>query len=544
MNRRLMIITAALAALSWFALLGYRDLIDPDEGRYAEISREMVASGDWLTPRLNGYKYFEKPALQYWATAAALTLGGNANGAARIWPALTGFLCALFVWFIGARLYGPQAGFAAFIITLNYPLFVAMGQILTLDMAVSAFLVVAVTALSLAQSRRAEPAPLRNWMLVAWAACALAVLSKGLIGLVLPGGAVVCYSLWQRDWALWKNLHLGKGLLLFLALTAPWFIAVSLKNPEFAPFFFIHEHFARFTSNVHQRQGAPWYFVPLLLGGTLPWLSVTLKGLFAPGFSWRGGDEQGFNAERFLWVFAVVVFAFFSKSHSKLPPYILPILPVLAILAGKRLAAQGGDRISATLMLALGLLMLGAAPWLEHFASVRTPAALFAAFRPWLIGSGLLLLLGGALAWRSDFRQPRHLAAVGLAVLLALLLPTWGYQALATTRSCRELAGAIRAKAPQATEIFAVETSDFPHSLPFYLEKTMTMVGYKGEMEMGIDAEPGNWLSSGAEFAARWQAAATPVAVLDQAVLAKYQAMGVPMLVIFESPRRIAVVKP
>jgi 4-amino-4-deoxy-L-arabinose transferase-like glycosyltransferase len=539
-----MIITAVLAALGWFGLLGYRDLIDPDEGRYAEIAREMVVTGDWLTPRLNGFKYFEKPALQYWATAVSIEFFGDSNGAARIWPALTGFLCALFVWFAGARLYGSAAGFAAFIITLNYPLFVAMGQILTLDMAVSAFMVLGVVSLALAQSRRSEPAPLRNWMLVAWGACGLAVLNKGLIGLVLPGGAVVCYSLWQRDWSLWKNLHLGKGLLLFLAITAPWFIAVSLKNPEFAPFFFIHEHFARFTSNVHQREGAPWYFVPLLLGGTLPWLAVTLKGLFAPGFSWRGGDEKGFNGERFLWVFAVVVFAFFSKSHSKLPPYILPILPVLAILAGKRLAAQGGDRISATLMLALGLLMLGAAPWLEHFASARTPAALFTAFRPWLIGSGLLLLLGATLAWRSDLRQPRALAAVGLSVLLALLLPTWGYQAMAATRSCRELAAAIRNQAPRNSEIFAVETSDFPHSLPFYLGKTMTMVGYKGEMEMGIDSEPGRWLASAPEFAARWQEAAAPVAIMDRGGFARYQQLGVPMRIIFENPRRIVVVKP
>ncbi len=544
MNRNIMIITAVLAALGWFALLGHRDLIDPDEGRYAEISREMVASGDWLTPRLNGFKYFEKPALQYWATAVSFELLGESNSAARIWPALTGFLCALFVWFTAARLYGREAGFAAFIITLNYPLFVAMGQIITLDMAVAAFMVVAVCSLTLAQSCRHEPTPLRNWMLVAWAACALAVLSKGLIGMVLPGGAVVCYSLWQRDWSLWKNLHLGKGLLLFAAITAPWFIAVSLKNPEFAPFFFIHEHFARFTSNVHQREGAVWYFVPLLLIGTLPWLAVTLKGLFSPSFSWRGGDEQGFNGERFLWVFAVLVFAFFSKSHSKLPPYILPILPVLAILAGKRLAAQGNDRISGAIMLTMGLIFLATSPWLEHFATARTPATIFANFRPWLIASGLLLLLGGGLSWRHDLRQPRYLASVGLLVLFALLLPTWGYQALATTRSCRELAEAIRTNAPQASEIFAVETSDFPHSLPFYLARTMTMVGFKGEMEMGIDADPGRWLASGPEFTARWQTTAAPVAIMNREVFAKYQHLGVPMRVIFENPRRIAVVKP
>ncbi len=539
-----MIITAILAAMVWFSLLGYRDLIDPDEGRYAEISREMVSTGDWLTPRLNGYKYFEKPALQYWATAAAFEIFGNNNAAARIWPALTGFLCALFVWFVAGRIYGNQAGFAALVITLNYPLFVAMGHILTLDMAVSAFMFLAVGALALAQCRRTEPAALRNWMLVSWAACGLAVLSKGLIGLVLPGGALVFYSLWQRDWSLWKHLHLGKGLLLFLAITAPWFVAVSLKNPEFASFFFIHEHFARFSSNVHQRQGALWYFVPLLLGGTLPWLAITLKGLFSPDFSWRGGDDKGFSAERFFWVYAVLVFAFFSVSHSKLPPYILPILPVLAILAGKQLAAQGRDRLSAGIMLGMGLLFLGAAPWLEHFASARTPPVLFAEFRPWLIGSGLLFLLGGTLAWRLDRRQPLYLAATGLTVLLALQLPSWGYQAMAASRSCRELAEAIEAKAPKASEIFAVETSDFPHSLAFYLGRTMTMVGYKGEMEMGIEDEPRGWIGTREEFRRRWLEAANPVAIMRPEVFADYRKLGLPMRVIFDNPRRVAVVKP
>ena len=544
MTRQLMIIAALLSALGWFALLGYRDLIEPDEGRYAEIPREMVASGDWLTPRLDGFKYFEKPVLQYWATAVGFELFGINNTSARLWPALTGFLCALFIWFAGRRFYGPEAGFAAFIITLNYPLFVGMGHILTLDMAVSAFLVLAVCSLALGQARRDQPAALRNWMLLAWGACALAVLTKGLIGLILPGGAVIVYSLWQRDWSLWKHLHLGKGLLLFTALTAPWFVAVSLKNPEFAPFFFIHEHFARFTSDVHDRAGAPWYFVPMVLGGTLPWLAVTLKGLCLPGFSWRGGDEKGFNGERFLWVFAAVVFAFFSVSHSKLPPYILPILPVLALFAGKQLAAQGRDRISAGIMLTMGACCLVAAPWLERLASNQIPAPLFTAFRPWLMGSGLLFILGGIMGWRGDRRRPAFLSVTGLVVLLALQLLSWGYQSMAPTRSSQAMAAAIQTAAPNPSEIFAVETSDHPQSLPFYLGRTVTIVAYKNEMAMGIDAEPAKWIATPEEFVNRWRDAERPVAIIDQDIYEKYQLRGVPMRVIFENPRRLVLVKP
>ena len=250
------LVVAALAAIIWFALLGYRDLIEPDEGRYAEIPREMVASGDWVTPRLNDFKYFEKPALQYWMTAISFKLFGESNASARLWTALIGFVCGLFIWYLGAKLFNPEAGFYGFIITISGLLFVGLGHYLTLDMGVSAFMVLGVGSLALAQSRRDDPVHVRNWMLLGWSMLAGAVLTKGLIGVVLPGGAVVLYSLWQRDWALWKNLHLFKGLLLFLLLTVPWFVAVSLANEEFAEFFFIHEHFDRYTTTAHQREGS------------------------------------------------------------------------------------------------------------------------------------------------------------------------------------------------------------------------------------------------------------------------------------------------
>src|SRR6185369_4589718 len=108
-----LILIALAFALAWFGNIGYRKLVKADEGRYAEIPREMVASGDWLTPRLNGFKYFEKPALQYWATAAAFSVFGLHDWAARLWPALTGFLGVLLVWLIGNRAFGPPVGLAS-----------------------------------------------------------------------------------------------------------------------------------------------------------------------------------------------------------------------------------------------------------------------------------------------------------------------------------------------------------------------------------------------------------------------------------------------
>ena len=281
-----------LCAVLWFGMLGQRDLFDPDEGRYAGIPAAMVDSGDWLTPRLNDFKYFEKPVLQYWGTAVAFKLFGKSNASARLWTALLGFAAALFSMLVAFRLYGGRAAIYTFLLGISYLMVVAFGHYLTLDMALSAFLVMGIGSLVIAHSSQTGEKQARNWMLAGWFALALATLTKGLVAVVLPAATVVLYSLWQRDWSLWKNLHIFKGILLFLVVTAPWFIAVSVVNPEFAEFFFIHEHFDRYTSEVHNREGPIYYFVPYLLLGVAPWLITSLRSLVTPGFKWLPDDSR------------------------------------------------------------------------------------------------------------------------------------------------------------------------------------------------------------------------------------------------------------
>ena len=241
----------------WFGTLGSRHLANPDEGRYAEIAREMVALGDWVTPRLNGFKYFEKPPLQYWATAMAYRLFGEHEWTARLWTALTGMLSALAIFYAGGRLFGREAGFYAALVLLSSFLFVLAGHINTLDMGVTCFMTLGLTGFLLAQQRTVSSREARGWMHVTWASLGLSLLSKGLIGIVLPGAVVVIYSLLQRDVRLWKRLHLRSGIPLMLLIAAPWYVAVSLKNPEFARFFFVHEHLERFLTDAHGRSH-PW----------------------------------------------------------------------------------------------------------------------------------------------------------------------------------------------------------------------------------------------------------------------------------------------
>ncbi len=244
----------AAVALLWFVNLDARRLLHPDEGRYAEIAREMAATGDWVTPRVNELKYFEKPPFQYWVTAAAYRAFGVNEWTARLWPALAGFLAVVSIGCAGYALGGAALGAYAGLALAATFMHAAISQIVTLDAGLSSFLALGFAGLVIAQRPETAAGARRTWMWVAWAALAGATLSKGLIGVVLPGGALVVYTALTRDFALWRRLHLASGLALYLALTAPWFVAVARANDEFLRFFFVHEHFERFLTTGHERR--------------------------------------------------------------------------------------------------------------------------------------------------------------------------------------------------------------------------------------------------------------------------------------------------
>jgi 4-amino-4-deoxy-L-arabinose transferase-like glycosyltransferase len=265
----------------------------------------MSVTGDWVTPRLNAIKYFEKPPLHYWASAAAFSAFGAHEWTARLWSAVTGLLGVLFALFLGRRLFGPIAGEYAAAVLASSLMYVYVAHTNTLDMGLTLFLFVALGAFILAQRDGTTARDNRLWMHVVWAAMALAVLTKGLIGIVLPGISMVLYTLLERDWRLWTRLHIASGSLLFFAIVTPWFVLVSIRNPEFPWFFFVHEHFLRFTTKIHNRDEPWWYFIPLLLAGTLPWVvtvfSATLRS--APR-----DVRIGFQPRRFLLVWVETSF--------------------------------------------------------------------------------------------------------------------------------------------------------------------------------------------------------------------------------------------
>ncbi len=538
---RTLILLLAFAAV-WFSNLEYRKLVNPDEGRYAEIPREMVASGDWTTPRLNGIKYFEKPALQYWATAVAYTLFGEHQWTARLWSALTGFLGVFMVLFTGRRLFGSKAGWYAALVLGSSLLWVLIGHINTLDMGVSFFLSAAVCAFLLAQHDAAAARARGRWMLAAWAALALAVLSKGLIGLALPGATLVLYILIERDWRLLGRLRLVAGSALLLALTLPWFVSVSRANPEFFHFFFIHEHFERFLTKQHGRYQPPYYFIPVLLAGMLPW---TLTLLDALARAWKRDPRQRFQAQRFLFLWAAVVFVFFSVSDSKLVSYILPMFPALALLIGLRLTQLSVRALAwQTLPAALaGFALLALLPGIERYASREVPVELFRNYADWLIAAGLLQLAGAAacawLAWRG--RTDAALAVLAGAGLVFAQLALSGHESLSRANSAYYIAQKITPELKPGMPFYSVDTYD--QSLQFYLRRTTTMVSYKDELGFGIAQEPGKFIPDLALFEKTWNADRDALALMSPDTYDRLRAQGLPMRLVARDTRRVIVAR-
>lgn len=330
-----------LALIVWFGNIGYRTLAEPDEARYAEISREMLASADWVTPHLNGIPYFEKPPLQYWATAAAYSIFGVAPWVARLWVVGLGFLGIVIAYWTSRKLWGSRTAEYTAIVLGSLPLYFIVTHINTLDGALSFFLNAAICSFLMAHRPTTDLVMQRWWMYLCWLCVALGFLQKGLIAVVLPALSLMMYSLIHRDWRLWRSLHLPEGLLILATVALPWVILAAQRNPGFLKFFFVNEHLARFATTVHQRAEPWWYFIAMLIVGVLPWVEPIAKSVIRAIRFKAGAPSATPVPERILLSWAFTPLLFFSFSGSKLAPYIVPMATPLAMLAGRWLDLQG-----------------------------------------------------------------------------------------------------------------------------------------------------------------------------------------------------------
>jgi len=562
--RRALALAWLALALLWFLPLDTPYLLNPDEGRYAEIPREMLVSGDWVTPRLDGIEYFEKPPLQYWTTAVAFEVAGLHAWTARLWSALCGFLGLALTFLIGRRLYGERAARFGVIVQAGALLYAGLARVATLDMGLCFTLQMAMSALALlVHGSAAQPAdpvdpaspanpadpvmPDRRLgsgssALLLALGVALAMLSKGLIGIVIPGVVALLYMLTYRDAGLLLRAKPWWSLAALGALAAPWFVLVSRRHPGFAQFFFIFEHFQRFTSRAQfNRYEPPWFFVPVLAVGLLPWLTLLPRTLLEGVRAARAERATGL-----LLLWAGFVFVFFSLSQSKLATYILPMVPALSLLMGRSLARLPAARLAAHLgaVAAAAALALIAALLITHWPRTARLVAGASASSEALFMGALALLAAGAAAGSYCCRRGRPLLGGASAALGALLLVEavlLGLAQLPRAQAERQLSRQLSPFIDRYRHFYCVNL--YVQTAPFYLRRTCTLVAYRGELDYGLSREPRLGIDTLGQFAALWKRERSALAILRAGDYQRLQSLGAPMHVIYTAPSFVAVVR-
>ena len=415
--------TAILLALV-LALLAFRlgtvPLVGPDEPRYARVAVEMQRAGEWVTPTLGGEPWLEKPPLFYWLAGAAFGVLGETEAAARV-PSVLGLLLLVGATaLVGARVYGSgaglHAGFAAGLSLLPF----AYGRAASMDMLLASTVTVAI---GLAGLRLLGIAG-RHAFVGAAVFAGLATLAKGPLGLLLPLVVIGSYVAFTRQWRFLREIVAPLPLLAFVLVSAPWYVAILLdQGRHFLDVFILDHNLQRFTSTVHNHPGPFWYYLPLLLGGLFPWSGLVLPGLLRT-------QPRASRNDLFLLLWLGLPFVFFSLAGSKLPGYILPCVPPLAILMGReadRLINEARTPeffLSARAVGLVGLIvaaLVAAAPaalarMSEPAWQSAIPLAFWAVVVAFLVSRRLAVDPAGAL-------RLLRIGAAGILLLVALIAP-------------------------------------------------------------------------------------------------------------------------
>lgn len=332
---------AALAAL-WFAATAWlRPLAIPDEGRYAGVAWEMLRSGDWLVPTLNGDPFFHKPPLFYWITAASMDLLGAGVWSARLASILAATAATAGLFAFVRRWAGRRLARSSAIVLATMPLFYGGAQYANLDMLVAACIAGTILLVAHASLALEAGCPHRTALCLAFVVAAAGVLAKGLIGAVLPALVLLGWGLASgRTQRLVRLLLWAPGWLVFLAIAAPWFIAMQWRFPGFAHYFFIVQHLQRFVSIGFNNPQPVWFYPVVLFATTLPWSPWAL--MIGTARYWHRNENADLRALMLVWLAVVTVF--FSVPDSKLVGYILPALPPLAFVLADALGCLSAKR--------------------------------------------------------------------------------------------------------------------------------------------------------------------------------------------------------
>ncbi len=469
--------------------------MEPDEGRNAQVAAEMLESGDWITPHYNSFTYLDKPVVFFALVAASFRVFGVSEFAARLPSALAGMAVVLLVAFLARRLFDPVTGLRAGLVFATAPLALGLARYVIFDMTLTLLVAIALVSFWFYESGGFSS---RRLALLMFAAMGLAAITKGPVGFLLPLLTLLAFQAARGRFRELKRIHWGLGALAFLAAALPWFVAVSVRNPEFPAYALWDESLLRFATRSARRSQSLFYYLPVYLAGFFPWSLFLLCAGVARARRWRELREEANKPILFLVVWALVVFVFFTVSRSKLPGYFLPALIPLSILTGLAWREVGpepalrrpGWLAAGFALTILAGLLLAFVPQVMEMTGVedrlvdKLPSTLLAMLKPSIFYSGLILaalgLIGRNLSARLRWRR-LALASFALAALMTpLFVARWlnPLRVYAAGFSSRALAGEILASPERDTPVFCFFT--FRTGLPFYLGRPVGLVTWDG----------------------------------------------------------------
>jgi 4-amino-4-deoxy-L-arabinose transferase-like glycosyltransferase len=468
------VLALALGALCWGR--GY-PLLEPDEGRNVEVAREMARDGDWVLPHLDGLPYLDKPATYFAAVALSLKVFGESEGAARLPSLLFTFGSIALAWRLGRRMGRPGAGEIAALALATMPLAMAFSRTVIFDPALAFLETLTLFGAWHALDGRGGG---ERWAALTWAAMGVGAIVKGPVAIIVPLLVLASFALAAGvsprpllRWRAWPWLFVT---------SLPWFIAVSLRRPDFPYYAFVHESLQRVATKALGRGGPIWYFIPVALAGSFPW---SVPAIAAAAHAWRGRAQRRSAEGRaavFLAAWALVPLVFFSLSQSKLPGYYLPALPAIALAAGILLAraraegafagaARTAALVTAAILMVLGVALVPAA----GSVAMRLPTELQRQEFPGFALDFGVVLCATALALVLALRRRDVLLASAVLALPVIALPFAGrpfLDAVGRGRSSKDLVAAIERKAPRARVVGA---NAWPTSLRYYLDRPVLL---------------------------------------------------------------------
>ena len=458
----------AAVALGW-NLNGYR-LLDPDEGRNAEVAREMAQSNDYVVPHLDGLPYLDKPIVYFAAAAAMMEFTGPTETAARLPAYLATLATIALLAAFARRRWGDEAGWIAGLAyaTMVLPLAYARTAIFdsTLTLCTTAAMV---------------------WFwderpVAAWAALAIGALTKGPIALAIPLSALVAHALLTGTPL--RRLFPWRGIAAFAAIVLPWFIAVALKHPDFPHYVFVRETLERVTTRSFHRTAPFWYYLPILPLAAFPWIVPALARVKHWRGAWDVRSEPAARDALLLACWVIVPLLFLSLNQSKLPQYVLPIIPAFALAATRNFVSGGSTTAARAYVLVAAVLggsLIALTRWLP--APISLTSAEKAAIPPTAVALGIVALCSAALVGLGAFARRHRTIMFGYAVVVMTIPFLSGrlLTAVGEDRSSGALANATAValrESGDAGEVLGVLA--YPPSLPFYLRRTIPVATITG----------------------------------------------------------------